>query len=66
MAARTTLDLMSGREREQVRRLIKRLEELLRDARCSEFMTQDQRAELLSITGKLAPIFDKRDNRKRS
>ena len=65
MAARSVMDQMSDGERERVRRLIRRLKELLREAGGSDFMTEAQRAELLSITEKLGPIFEKYSTRKR-
>ena len=61
----TWMDLMSNPEREKVRRLIRRLKELLQEARSSASITQAQRAELLSITKKLGPMCDKYDPRRR-
>ena len=58
---------MSNEAREQVRRLLtRRLRGLLQMAGGSEFMTEPKRAELLSITIRLGPIFDKYDTGNRS
>ena len=62
--AATWMDLMNNPEREQVRRLIRRLKELFRKGGNSALMTQAQRAELLSITEKLGTIYDKYDTRR--